>query len=105
VSCSSLQSICLPASVETIRLRCFEGCKNLSSLTFEPGSRLSRLGDWAFADCRSFQSICIPSSIETISPSCFRNWPKNADVVLEPGCRLSAESVSELRSRFHVTLK
>jgi hypothetical protein len=38
--CSSLSSICIPSSVEVLCDGCLSG---LSSVTFEPGSRLSAL--------------------------------------------------------------
>jgi hypothetical protein len=44
--CSSLQSICIPASVETISVRCFDGCVQLGRVFLEPRSQLS-------SECRS----------------------------------------------------
>jgi hypothetical protein len=38
--CSSLRSICIPSSVESIPELCFKDCTRLSNLTFEAGSKL-----------------------------------------------------------------
>jgi hypothetical protein len=54
-SCSWLQSICIPPSVETICQCCFRGCKALSTFTFEAGSKLTTLAGWVFSDCPSLQ--------------------------------------------------
>jgi hypothetical protein len=88
-NCSSLQSICIPSSIETIASLCFWNCDNLSVLTFESCSKISNLGEAAFANCSSLQSICIPSSIEMISNRCFADCENLSDVSFEDGCRIS----------------
>jgi hypothetical protein len=69
--CSSLQSICIPSSIETISTKCFAGCKSLSNVTFESGCKVRSLDESAFAGCSSLRSIQIPSSVTTISSFCF----------------------------------
>jgi hypothetical protein len=39
--CSSLRSICLPASIETIGPSCFDHCTNPSRIVLESGCRVS----------------------------------------------------------------
>jgi hypothetical protein len=68
-------------------------------VTFEPGCRLSTLGESAFAGCSSLRSIFIPSSIEAISRFGFRQCENLVRIVLESGGELSAESVMDLRSK------
>jgi hypothetical protein len=80
-------------------------CKNLSNLTFEPGSRLSSLGESAFEHCSSLQSICVPGFLETISPSCFADCENLVSLVFEGGCCLSNQSAWDLRSHCIVILK
>jgi hypothetical protein len=65
-SCSSLRSICIPSSVEKLGKDCFSLCESLSTVTFESGSKLSSIEEFAFAYCSSLSSICIPSSLKTI---------------------------------------
>jgi hypothetical protein len=70
-----LIEISIPASVEVIGEECFAFCTLLSSVTFESGSRLSRIENQAFgktalieiiippsvADCRSLSSVTFES--------------------------------------------
>jgi hypothetical protein len=72
-SCSSLQSICIPATVETIGQNCFSNCTSLSSITFESDSRLNRIEMNAFRGCSSLQSIFIPASVQSLPVRCFRD--------------------------------
>jgi hypothetical protein len=81
----SLRSISIPSSVETIGTHCFAGTR-LSNLTFEPGSRLSALGDFAFQDCSTLQSICLPASLRQLTGlAVARSWIKA--VIIDPGNR------------------
>ena len=84
--CSSLTSIEIPASVETIEATAFKRCSKLATVTFEKGSQLKTIGggysssshfgtysDYygAFSDCSSLTSIEIPASVETIEATAF----------------------------------
>jgi hypothetical protein len=67
----SSESICIPASVETIRVECFAHSTFVGAITFEAGSRLRRLDSRAF--CQSLiQSIEIPSLVEVLPESWLR---------------------------------
>jgi hypothetical protein len=83
---SSLNSICLPASIKTIGEFCFAGCSSLSSVTFEPGAKLSKLGRAVFQRS-SLETIFIPSS-SPFDSSCFTllTWhtPVSFERVREP---------------------
>jgi hypothetical protein len=65
--CWSLQAICIPSSVRTIKDYSFAHCHMLSSVTFEPGCQIASLGKSAFIGCLALQSICVPSSNGIIS--------------------------------------
>jgi hypothetical protein len=69
--CSSLQSICVPASVEILEDACFFNLPNLSSVTFESGSRLREIGDQVFGICPLLKSIFIPASVSVIDQTAF----------------------------------
>jgi hypothetical protein len=70
-----LQSLCVPASVESIGSFCFSHplleASELSTLTFEGGSNLRRLEDSALFGCPHLTSLCIPASVESIGQTCF----------------------------------
>jgi hypothetical protein len=101
--CKSLQSICIPSSVETVVRFCFRYCSRLSVLTFESGSRISNFGRGAFAQYSSLRSICLLSSLTGVQKTCFRGCARLERVVLEAGSRLRADSLSKLRSKFEVS--
>jgi hypothetical protein len=90
------------SGIEVICQKCFSDCKSLASVTFESGSRLSRLEKSAFSQS-GLHSIHFPASIEVICESCFSNCKSLESVTFESGSRLSrlekkAFSSSGLRS-------
>jgi hypothetical protein len=64
--CYALAAILIPASVESLGDECFSLCIVLSSLTFESGSKLFRIGARAFVNCSRLESIVIPRSIQEL---------------------------------------
>ena len=94
--CSSLTSIEIPASVETIEATAFKRCSQLATVTFEKGSQLKTIGGGyyssyyhgAFSDCSSLTSIEIPASVETIEATAFKRCSQLATVTFEKGSQL-----------------
>ena len=68
---SSLVSISIPASVETIEGGAFCRCTALQTVTFEKGSQLKTIESSVFSGCTSLTSIEIPASVEMIENSAF----------------------------------
>ena len=66
-----LKSIKVPACVESIGASCFEDCANLLSVTFLPGSCLTRIEEKAFHRCESLKEIEIPAKVESLGNYCF----------------------------------
>jgi hypothetical protein len=101
---SSLESICIPSSVETIGESCFRCCRYLANVTFEPKAKLADIGKSAFTGCSSLRSICLPAQIKTIAKSCFKDCQVLSDVTFESGCKIASlgdlvfENSSSLRS-------
>jgi hypothetical protein len=87
--CSSLKSICIPASVEIVCEKCFHACSLLSSLTFESGSKLKEIEAEAFFFCFSLPSLRIPPSVSRLTA----NWAKNSSLA-----RVIFESAASLRT-------
>ena len=94
--CSSLTSIEIPASVETIEATAFSDCSKLATVTFEKGSQLKIIGGGysssyyygAFLGCSSLTSIEIPASVETIEATAFFICSKLTTVTFEKGSQL-----------------
>ena len=93
--CTSLTSIEIPASVETIEAAAFKGCRSLKTVTFEKGSELKTIGGGyyfsdsygAFSDC-PITSIEIPASVETIGAAAFKGCRSLKTVTFEKGSEL-----------------
>jgi hypothetical protein len=104
--CSSLRSICIPASVEKLDGDqnlygdggCFAGCSRLGTVTFESGSTLFVIENYAFHNCSSLTSICIPASVARLGGDqvllgeghCFEECSSLSTVTFEAGSRLGA---------------
>ena len=94
--CSSLTSIEIPASVETVEAAAFSDCSQLATVTFETGSQLKIIGGGysssyyygAFLGCSSLTSIEIPASVETIEATAFKRCSKLTTVTFEKGSQL-----------------
>jgi hypothetical protein len=74
--------------IETLCDSCFDECDTLSSVIFEPGSRLSRIENSVFEGCSFLASICIPSSVETLGKYCFRRCRSLSTITFESDSRL-----------------
>ena len=69
--CYELENITIPNSIINIEEFAFESCKNLKSVIFEKGSKLTSIENNVFEDCTSLISIEIPSSVTNIGDSAF----------------------------------
>ena len=93
-NCTSLTSIEIPASVETIGDAAFYGCTALTTVTFEKGSQLKEIGGdifggGAFENCTSLTSIEIPAGVKRIGWSTFRGCKALTIVIFEQGSQLN----------------
>jgi hypothetical protein len=57
--------------VKTLCEQCFSHCRSLSAVTFESGSRLSRIESYAFEYCTRLASICLPASLISLDGCAF----------------------------------
>jgi hypothetical protein len=75
--CESLNSICIPASVEVIRSSFGEDgdltfrYSPLETVTFEAGSRLREIRNCPFFHCDSLKAICLPASVQSMDARSF----------------------------------
>ena len=86
--CTSLTSIEIPASVETIEAAAFSGCTSLKTVAFEKGSQLKTISEGTFLNCTSLTSIEIPASVETIETAAFSGCTSLKTVAFEKGSQL-----------------
>ncbi|MBR7005894.1 MAG: leucine-rich repeat protein, partial [Candidatus Methanomethylophilaceae archaeon] len=78
--CSSLQSVVIGGSVTSIGYRAFSGCSSLESVSI-PDS-VKSIGDGAFEDCSSLQSVVIPDSVTYIGYRAFSGCSSLQSVVI-----------------------
>ena len=65
------KSFTVPATVTEIASSAFRDQKTLTSITFEEGSALVTLGEYAFSGCTSLTAFTIPSGVKRISNGAF----------------------------------
>ena len=68
---SVLQTVALRGTYETLAVRAFDGCKDLTSVTL--GERVKKLDNYAFIDCSGLEEITLPASCTAIAGSVFCN--------------------------------
>jgi hypothetical protein len=96
---TTLNSITIPASVTSIGNYAFQGCTSLTTVTFEPGSQLKTIGDYAFAidfiDVDNtfyivpLRSILIPASVTSVGNYAFQGCTSLTTVTFEQGSQLA----------------
>lgn len=79
----------IPASVEEIREKAFEYCRNLETVTFEEGSQLDFIDYRTFAECDSLKEITIPAKVEAIYSEAFYGCDALQTVNFEAESQLS----------------
>jgi hypothetical protein len=80
-SFSSLKSITLPGSVQTIDQNAFIACTNLTSIIL-PAS-VQTIGNMAFRQCTSLTSVTIPANVNSIGSGAFMISTNLATLIFE----------------------
>lgn len=98
-SCTGLQSLLIPPSVEVIQAGAFAWCTGLSVIQFAPNSHLTKISGayyrhsrenyrnvtGAFSNCKNLTSIIIPKSVQVIEAGAFYECSSLSDLVFEEG--------------------
>ena len=84
--CYYVESVVVPKTVTEFKgTNTFNGCRNLKSVVFEEGSKLTALPNNVFGGCISLTEIVLPPSITTIgSGFCGGDGAKITKLVLSP---------------------
>lgn len=64
-------SLKIPAKVTTIDANVFLNCKYIKKVTFASGSKLTKIGMYAFRKCKALETITLPSTLKTIGYRAF----------------------------------
>ncbi|MCL2062549.1 MAG: leucine-rich repeat protein, partial [Firmicutes bacterium] len=73
-------AVTIPKSAGRIGWKAFKDCKNLTSVIFESGSKLTDIESRAFEGCTGLTSITIPDSVTMIEYSAFADWEKHQTI-------------------------
>ena len=79
--CTSLESITIPSSVDTLEADTFKDCTSLSNIKLNEG--LKTLGNYVFIDCRALKEITIPSSVVIFGSLVFDNCRNLEKIILK----------------------
>jgi len=79
-ACSSLTSIVIPNSVESIGEGAFSYCYTLEDVTI--GNSVTSIGECAFFQCNSLTSIVIPNSVKSIGVCAFEGCSTLEDITI-----------------------
>ena len=77
-----LVSLTVPATVKRIGEYCLTDVVNLEELTFESGSRLEEIGQYALAGCTGLKKIEFPASLKEINNYAFKECDKLTGIKL-----------------------
>lgn len=75
--CTNLKAVVIPV-VETVESSAFADCKNLKTIELPEGTKT--IGEEAFSGCTSFTSIYLPDSIEEIGQRAFSGCVKLSEI-------------------------
>lgn len=78
--CTALKSITIPASVENIYNYVFYN-SSIESITFEEGSKLALIGNYAFSQAK-LKNVVLPASVVHIQDNAFSNMPTLESITL-----------------------
>ena len=81
---SGLESIKIPAGVDSITDSCFENCPSLETVTFSKG--LKTLGENAFKSCISLKTVVLPDGLESLGGSTFEGCINLESVTIPASC-------------------
>jgi hypothetical protein len=95
--CGVKEDLMIGYSIESLGPGCFHGCSFLVSLSFERGSRLTRIGESAFSNWSRLMAVLIPASVELLGKECFLA-PSLSELAFESGSALIRIDESAFRA-------
>ena len=94
-SCLNLQSVHIADSVTGIKNYAFYNCPSLVRVTFEEGSNLISIGNYAFAKATILESITLPEKTETIGLYAFAENRSLVDITFNEGLKTISNNALE----------
>lgn len=82
-NCKVLQSIAIPAGIDSIEMHTFNGCAKMTEVQLPEG--LQRIGDCAFQGCQQLASCTVPSSVTYIGMLAFDSCRRLSSLYIPTG--------------------
>ena len=83
---ATLQTVCLPNSVEKIGAYAFGRCEGLESINIPVG--VTEIGNYAFEMCLNLASITVPGTVENVGQYAFSRCSALKDVTISEGVQI-----------------
>jgi hypothetical protein len=74
---------------DTLSSFSFTGCQRMLTVSFECGSKISRVENGISSQCHALKSICIPAGVEIFGESCFSDCSSLSQVTFESSSKLT----------------
>ncbi len=82
-SCTALEQVTLPSTLESIGGNAFEGLQGLAEIVIPEG--VTEIGDYAFRGCTGLEKITLPTTLKTLGVQAFAGCPGFTQVELPDG--------------------
>lgn len=86
----NIVSIVIPKSVTTIGNYAFATNLDLTSFTFESGTKITTFGTYIFSTCEKLPTFTVPKSVTTLGNYSFESCTALKEVIFEEGSKLTA---------------
>ena len=86
---TQLQSITIPANVESVGKSAFAGCSRLTTVNFDANGNLKIIGESSFENCNITGDLVIPASVQIIDKKAFKNSYHISSLTIPAGSHLS----------------
>ena len=77
-----IERVIIGKGVEKIGAYAFSGLEKLASVSFEEGSQLAVIEEYAFADCKELRELALPDGLEKLGEAAFAHCEKLSKLVL-----------------------
>lgn len=93
----NIVSIVIPKSVTTIGNYAFATNLDLTSFTFESGTKITTFGTYIFSTCEKLPTFTVPKSVTTLGNYSFESCTALKEVTFEEGSKLTATGTSTFK--------
>ena len=77
-----IERVIIGKGVEKIGAYAFSGLEKLASVSFEEGSQLAVIEEYAFADCKELRELALPDGLEKLGEAAFAHCEKLSKLAL-----------------------